>query len=72
MAPRDSSPCVIEPLMTIVDLARTLACSRRVVERMRAAGKIPQPDIKVGKMPRWRPETIRTWIEKGASCGQSA
>jgi hypothetical protein len=56
---------VIEPMLGIDDLARILNCSRRLVERMRAAGKIPTPDFKVGKMPRWQPETIRRWLEKG-------
>jgi hypothetical protein len=42
-----------------------LNCCRRLVERMRSAGKIPKPDIKIGKMPRWKPETIRRWIERG-------
>jgi len=56
---------VIESLLSIDDLARILLCSRRLVERMRSAGKIPKPDIRIGKMPRWRAETIREWIESG-------
>jgi predicted DNA-binding transcriptional regulator AlpA len=55
----------IEPLLRVADLTRVLNCSRRVVERMRAAGRLPSPDLHIGKMPRWRPETIRAWIEKG-------
>jgi hypothetical protein len=56
---------IIEPLLGIDDLATVLKCSRRLVERMRSAGKVPKPDIKIGKMPRWKPETIRAWIERG-------
>ena len=56
---------IIEPMLSIDDLAALLGCSRRLVERMRSAGKIPKPDIKIGKMPRWKPETIRRWIEGG-------
>jgi predicted DNA-binding transcriptional regulator AlpA len=56
---------VIEPLLKIVDLARILGCSRRLVERMRAAGKLPRPDVKIGKMPRWKRDTILRWIEDG-------
>jgi predicted DNA-binding transcriptional regulator AlpA len=55
----------IEPLLGIDDLAAALSCGRRLVERMRAAGKLPRPDLKLGKMPRWRASTIRRWIEGG-------
>jgi predicted DNA-binding transcriptional regulator AlpA len=56
---------IIEPMLSIDDLAALLNCSRRLVERMRSAGKIPKPDIHVGKCPRWKPATIRAWIERG-------
>ena len=55
----------IEPLLRMADLARILSCSRRAVERMRAGGKLPRPDLHIGKMPRWKPATIRAWIEEG-------
>jgi hypothetical protein len=58
-------PAGIEPLLGIDDLAAVLNCSRRLVERMRSAGKVPKPDIQIGKMPRWRVETIRRWIAEG-------
>jgi len=58
-------PASIEPMLHIDDLAELLSCSRRFVERMRAAGKIPKPDIHVGRCPRWKPATIRAWIERG-------
>ncbi len=58
-------PASIEPLLHIDDLAALLSCSRRLVERMRSAGKLPKPDIHVGKCPRWKPATIRAWIERG-------
>jgi predicted DNA-binding transcriptional regulator AlpA len=58
-------PAGFERMISIDDLAALLSCSRRLVERMRSAEKVPKPDIKIGKMPRWRPETIRKWIEGG-------
>jgi predicted DNA-binding transcriptional regulator AlpA len=58
-------PASIEPMLHIDDLAALLSCSRRLVERMRSAGKVPKPDIHVGKCPRWKPATIRAWIERG-------
>jgi len=58
-------PAGIEPMLGIDDLAVFLSCSRRLVERMRSAGKVPRQDIKIGKMPRWKAATIRAWIERG-------
>ncbi len=65
-APRPEVPAPgMEPLLGIDDLATYLNCSRRLVERMRSAGKVPLPDLHVGRMPRWKPATIRAWIERG-------
>jgi len=64
--PARSLPAGMEPLLGIDDLAALLSCSRRLVERMRSAGKVPKPDIHVGRCPRWRAETVRAWIERGA------
>ncbi len=58
-------PAGIEPMLHIDDLAELLSCSRRCVERMRSAGKVPKPDIHVGRCPRWKPATIRAWIDGG-------
>ena len=41
----------IEPLLSIADLARVLNVSRRVVERLRSGGRLPSPDLFVGKIP---------------------
>ncbi|CAN5898868.1 helix-turn-helix domain-containing protein [soil metagenome] len=61
-APADA----IEPLMTIDALTRVLACDRRTIERMRSAGHLPRPDLMIGRRsPRWKPETIRAWVERG-------
>jgi predicted DNA-binding transcriptional regulator AlpA len=63
---RPSNPPVgLEPLFSIDDVARTLSISRRGVERLRSSGKFPPPDLLVGKLPRWKPSTIRGWIERG-------
>jgi predicted DNA-binding transcriptional regulator AlpA len=66
-SPPPNAGHIIEPLLSIDDLAAILSCSRRLIERMRSAGRLPKPDIKIGKMPRWRPETIRRWIEGGGN-----
>ena len=43
----------IEPLLKLNDWPHVLNCSRRLVERLRSAGKLPPPDLKVGRA-RWR------------------
>jgi hypothetical protein len=58
-------PASIEPMIHIDDLAELLSCTRRLVERMRSAGKVPKPDSHVGRCPRWKPATIRRWIDRG-------
>ena len=63
--PGRTLPASIEPMLHIDDLAALLSCSRRFVERMRSAGKVPKPDIHVGKCPRWKPATIQAWIDRG-------
>ena len=47
------------------EVARALGVSRRAIERERSAGRFPKPDLTIGRMPLWRPETIRAWIEGG-------
>ena len=47
------------------EVAAALGISRRTLERERSAGRFPRPDLRVGKSPLWRPETIRHWVEGG-------
>lgn len=67
--PRLTLASAIEPMLTIDGLARALSCDRRTIERMRSAGQLPAPDLLIGtgrrRSPRWRPETVRAWIERG-------
>jgi len=68
--PREDQPAdAIEELLRNEDLPRLLNCSDRMVLRLRAASKFPKPDVLVGtgsrKSPRWKPSTIRLWIENG-------
>jgi predicted DNA-binding transcriptional regulator AlpA len=47
------------------EVARALGVSRRSIERERSAGRFPKPDLHVGRMPLWKPETLQRWIEDG-------
>jgi predicted DNA-binding transcriptional regulator AlpA len=55
----------ITPLLRISDLVRFLVCDRRTIERLRASGKLPRPDLSIGRSPRWRASTIQAWVERG-------
>jgi hypothetical protein len=46
------------------DLVTLLHRSRRDVDRMRSQGKLPREDFRLGRSPRWRPETIKSWFDR--------
>jgi predicted DNA-binding transcriptional regulator AlpA len=63
-APKSSPLGVdIEPLFRWSDLRRVLVASQRTLDRLRASGKLPRPDLFIGRSPRWKAETIRQWID---------
>lgn len=65
-AERNGPAGSIEPMVGIEGWAAALSCDRRTIERMRAAGRLPRPDLVVGnRMPRWKAATLRAWIEGG-------
>ena len=58
-------PLPIEPLLSQADLCRVLATSQRSIDRLRSSGRLPPPDLAIGRSPRWRASTIRSWIDRG-------
>jgi hypothetical protein len=59
-------PPRVGPLTYRLDeIAFALGVSRRAIERERAAGRFPQPDLHVGKMPLWRTATVMNYLERG-------
>ncbi len=68
-APNGNGEMTIQPLLSMADLCRILQVSRSKLERLRAAKKVPPPDVDLRTVskpiPRWRPDTIRRWIESG-------
>lgn len=54
------------PLWTLDDVATYLSVCRRTTERMLATGKLPKPDVRLGKLMRWKPETIFAWLNRRA------
>lgn len=64
----DAATIAVDRLTYRLDeLSRALGVSRRTLERERAAGRLPKPDLQIGRMPLWRCETIRRWIERGGT-----
>jgi hypothetical protein len=49
----------------IDDLSALTGLSRRTLEREKSAGRLPAPDIRVGRRPLWLKQTILGWLEKG-------
>jgi hypothetical protein len=62
---RQSRPPVERLCFRLEEVAAACSVSRRAVERERAAGRFPKPDLTIGKMPLWRVETVRSFLERG-------
>jgi predicted DNA-binding transcriptional regulator AlpA len=64
-SPKPIDTAVERLTLRLDDVAHALGVSRRAIERERSAGRFPQPDLTIGRMPLWRPQTIHEWIERG-------
>jgi predicted DNA-binding transcriptional regulator AlpA len=53
-------------LLTAEDFRRILSIGRRTFQTWRAAGRLPAPDLEIGKVLRWRPETVEAWLAEAA------
>lgn len=60
-------PAVDRLTYRLDDLAAALGVSRRTLERERSAGRLPRPDLRIGRAPLWRVETIREWLARGGA-----
>jgi hypothetical protein len=45
------------------DVAALTTMSRRLLEREVAAGRMPPPDVRIGRRACYRPTTIMTWLD---------
>jgi predicted DNA-binding transcriptional regulator AlpA len=57
--------CPLRLTYRLNEIAGALGVCRRTIERERAAGRFPKPDLKIGKAPLWTKETIAKWIASG-------
>jgi predicted DNA-binding transcriptional regulator AlpA len=53
-------------LWTVDDVAAFLAISPRSVWRLANEGQIPTPDLRMGRIVRWKPKTIESWLDQKA------
>ena len=62
----DSVPAAPERLAYRLDeLANVLGVSRRLLERERSAGRLLKPDVKIGRVPLWRVQSVKDWLARG-------
>ena len=52
----------IPPMLSPQEFAQLLGIGRRTFQTWKAAGKLPPPDLCVGKVIRWKPATIDRWL----------
>src|SRR5262249_1609002 len=62
---RQAQPQLSRMPLRLDEVAACLGVSRRVIERERAAGRFPPPDLHVGRVPLYQAESIRAWIQRG-------
>ena len=62
---RQSGLPVDRMTLRLDEVAACLGVSRRVIERERSAKRFPEPDLTVGKMPLFKVDTIRAYVERG-------
>jgi predicted DNA-binding transcriptional regulator AlpA len=51
-------------LIDMGDIAEHLGCSVATVRWYRAHRGFPEPDVRIGQTPYWRPATVGPWIEQ--------
>lgn len=58
-----------DPMIAPESFARFIGIGRRTFQTWRAAGKLPPPDLHMGKTLRWRRDTIDRWLAAQARKG---
>jgi hypothetical protein len=57
-------PIGAEALLSKDRIAELLGVTTRMVEMMVSAGEYPAPDLRVGRLPRWRTLTHNGWVQQ--------
>ncbi len=61
--PSDAVPLRDRLLWSLDDIASLCGVSKRFLERDRAAGRMPAPDVRLGRRVFWRPTTVNRWLD---------
>jgi hypothetical protein len=48
------------------EIAAALGVSKRLLEQARAAGRLPRPDLRIGRVSLWKIESVRDWLSEQA------
>jgi predicted DNA-binding transcriptional regulator AlpA len=60
-----SNPTTTRLALRADEVAASLGISKRTLQRELAARRFPKPDQHIGRMPIWRIETVKAWLERG-------
>jgi hypothetical protein len=60
-----TKPSVDRMALRFDEVAASLGVSRRLLERELAAGRFVKPDVYIGRVPLWRVENVRAYLEQG-------
>ena len=50
-----------ENYLTVADIARLYGIGSKTITSYKARGKMPQPDLQVGRTPVWKLSTLAAW-----------
>lgn len=48
------------------DVRKALGVSLRTFDRLCSSGRFAAPDVRIGSLRKWKPETVRKWIDAQA------
>jgi predicted DNA-binding transcriptional regulator AlpA len=51
------------PRLSVNDIARLVSAGERTIWRWLESGILPQPDLRIGKVIRWKPSSVRIFFK---------
>ena len=58
-----SSPIGDDCLLDPRGVAKRLGVGKRTFERMLSSGAFPACDLRIGRLTKWEPATVRAWVQ---------
>lgn len=69
MKTKPDLPASCEALLTTAQIAAAMGVTARHVQAMLSAGKFPECDLRIGRLPRWKVSTWNQWIASQGRAG---